>query len=245
MKTTIIVQARMTSSRLPGKVLKTVLGKSLLEIELERLMGSKLADQIVVATTKNQDDQPIVDLCNKLNVAYFRGSEDDVLSRFYFAVKEFKADQIVRITADCPVIDPRVVDNVITYYKSNYPRYDFVANCIERTYPRGMDTEIFSCAALEKAFFEATKQPDREHVTPFIRTNSKYFKLANIRYYKDFSSHRWTVDTKEDFELLKLIIENLYPKNSLFSLEDCLELLEKHPEWQNINAHIEQKKYGE
>ncbi len=241
MKTAIIIQARMTSTRLPGKVLMEVLNKPLLEIQMERLMKSKHADQIIVATTTNEDDQPIIKLCNKLGIECFRGSENDVLARYYLAAKKFMVDVIVRITSDCPLIDPVVVDKVIDYYKTNYPRYDYVSNCLERTYPRGMDTEVISYVALEKAFIEASALTDREHVTTFIRMNPRYFRLANIRYQRDYSCHRWTVDTKEDFELIKLIIETIFPRTRLFTLEDCIKLIELHPEWSKINMHIKQK----
>lgn len=235
----------MTSTRLPGKVLKRVLEKTLLEILLERLRSSEQADQIIVATTTNVIDNSIVTLCREMKIPFFRGSEDDVLSRYYFAAKEFESDPVIRITSDCPIIDPKVVDQVIAYYKINYPKYDYVANCLRRTYPRGMDTEIFSFHALENAFLEATAQPDREHVTPYIKRNTRQFRHANIRYHKDYSAHRWTVDTIEDFELIKLIVEGLYPITPIFSLEDCLALLNEHPEWSKINKDVRQKKYGE
>jgi spore coat polysaccharide biosynthesis protein SpsF len=168
MKTVIIVQARMTSTRLPGKILKEVLGKSLLTYQLERLRRIKGAQAVVIATTTNDTDQPIVDFCVQNTVAYFRGSEDDVLSRYYGAALEHAADAVVRITSDCPLIDPEVVDQVISFYEVNYPKFDYVSNVTQRTFPRGMDTEVFSMKALREAFENATKQLDREHVTPFI-----------------------------------------------------------------------------
>ena len=241
MKTVIIVQARMTSTRLPGKVMKRVLGKPLLEYQLERLQRVKLADEIVIATTTNQTDEPIVELCNSLSVACFRGSEDDVLSRYYGAATAHKADLVVRVTSDCPLIDPQVIDTVIDYYLQNQSHYDYVSNSLERTYPRGMDTEVFAFSTLQQAFWEATAQPDREHVTPFIHRQPARYRLGHVIYSEDCSHHRWTVDTPEDFELIQKIIEAIYPRKPNFTLEDCLSLLKKHPEWYIINSHVSQK----
>lgn len=245
MKTVIIVQARMTSTRLPGKVLKTVLDKPLLEYQIERLRRVKLADEIVIATTTNRTDQPIVDLCERLSMPYFRGSEEDVLARYYGAAQEYEADVVVRVTSDCPIIDPEVIDKVIKYYLDRQDEYDYVSNSLERTYPRGMDAETFSFTVLNEAFLEAVIQSDREHVTPFIHRQPQRYRLANVAYGKNQSRHRWTVDTEEDFELINNIITALYPISRFFSLEECLELLEKHPEWELLNAHVEQKVYGQ
>ena len=245
MKTVIIVQARMTSTRLPGKVLKQVLGKPLLEYQIERLQRVKLANEIVIATTTNETDEPIVELCNRLAVAYFRGSEDDVLSRYYGAATAHKADLVVRVTSDCPLIDPQVIDTVIDYCLQNQSHYDYVSNSLERTYPRGMDTEVFSFSTLQQAFGEATAQPDREHVTPFIYRQPARYRLGHVIYSEDCSHHRWTVDTPEDFELIQKIIEAVYPNQPNFTLEDCLRLLQEQPAWYLINSHIEQKQYGE
>jgi spore coat polysaccharide biosynthesis protein SpsF len=245
MKVVIINQARMTSTRLPAKVMKLVLGKPLLEYQIERLKRVKLAEQIVVATTINDTDQPIVDLCDRLSIPYYRGSEDDVLARYHGAAIAHQADIVVRVTSDCPIIDPHVIDQAIQFYIDAYPNYDYVSNCSIRTYPRGMDTEVFSFSALDKAFHQATAQPDREHVTTFISRQSNRCKLGQVNYFENYSNHRWTVDTPEDFELIRRIIETLYFLKPEFSLEDCLELLSQNPEWQIINNHVEQKQYGE
>jgi spore coat polysaccharide biosynthesis protein SpsF len=245
MKVVIINQARMTSTRLPAKVMKQVLGKPLLEYQIERLKRVKLADQIVVATTINDTDQPIVDLCDRLSITSYRGSEDDVLARYHGAAIAYQADVVVRVTSDCPIIDPQVIDQVIQFYIESYPKYDYVSNALGRTYPRGMDTEVFAFADLDEAFHRATAQPDREHVTPFIYRHPDRCNLGKINYFENHSNHRWTVDTIEDFELIKIIIETLYPVKPEFTLEDCLELLSHNPEWMTINQHIEQKQYGE
>lgn len=241
MKTVIIIQARMTSTRLPGKILKEVLHKTLLEYQLERLQRVELAHQIVVATTINDNDEPIVKLCRRLGISCFRGSEDDVLSRYYYAAREYEADVVVRITSDCPLIDPQLVDQVIRHYIDNSDHYDYVANILERTYPRGMDTEVFPFRILEEAQLNAVEASEREHVTPYMREAGRY-RLGNVCYDVDQSRHRWTVDQAEDFELIKLILESFYPVNPHFTMGDVLNLLNEHPDWVKINAGVEQKK---
>ncbi len=231
----------MTSTRLPGKVLKPVLGKPLLEYQLERLKRVQEADNLVVATTENETDDPVIALCQSLAVQTIRGSEHDVLGRYFQAAEKSNAHAIVRITADCPLIDPQVVDSVIACYREDAGQFDYVANVLERTYPRGMDTEVFSFAALETAFKNAMEPADREHVTRYFYQNPNQFRMKNIPYYKDTSQHRWTVDTIEDFQLVEKIFSELYPKNPEFTLEETLSLLEKHPDWAEINCHIEQK----
>lgn len=238
-----IVQARMGSSRLPGKVVKEVLGKPLLEIQIERLKRSAYISQIIVATTDRESEQPIIEICNRLSVPVFRGSENDVLSRYYGAAKETEADHIIRLTSDCPVIDPVVIDRVIDYYLSHH--YDYVSNSITRTYPRGMDTEVFSFKVLEEAESKALLDFEREHVTPYIYQDPTKYKVGQVCNHSNESRHRWTVDTVEDFLLIKLMIETLYPSNQQFNLEDMLELFKKNPDWAKINENVEQKKLGE
>ena len=241
MKTVIIVQARMTSTRLPGKVLKTVLDKPLLEYQIERLRRVNLADEIVVATTTNATDQPIIELCQRLKIPVYRGSEQDVLARYQGAAGAYRADVVVRVTSDCPVIDPHVIDQVISFYVDNWPKYDYVSNRLEPSYPRGMDTEVFSFNVLNEAYLEAQGEPEREHVTPFIYWHPERYKLGNVAYRTDESYHRWTVDTPEDFELIRRILETLYPDNTNFTLADILKLLKQNFEWMKINAHVKQK----
>ncbi|WP_035100642.1 cytidylyltransferase domain-containing protein [Aneurinibacillus terranovensis] len=236
-----IIQARMTSTRLPGKVLKTVLGKPLLQYQLERLMKSSMLDDIVVATTINTTDQPIVDLCKRLNVKYFKGSEKHVLSRYYEAAQMFQAEIVVRLTSDCPLIDPQVVDDVVNAFLQGAERYDYVSNTLTRTYPRGLDVEVFSMAALSEAYKMASSPVEIEHVTPYIYLPPTHFRLGNIAYKEDKSFYRWTVDTPEDFELIKNIIEYLYPIHSDFTMQDVFQLLKQHPEWLLINGHVLQK----
>lgn len=241
MKTVIISQARMTSTRLPGKILKEVLGKSLLEYQIERLRRVKLADELIIATTVNNTDQAIVELCEKLGVKYYRGSEEDVLSRYYEAAQQYRADVVVRVTSDCPLIDPAVVDYIIEYYLANQNEYDYVSNTLLRTYPRGMDTEVFPFRVLEEAHNKADKPAEREHVTPFLYDPAHAYKVAQITYNEDQSWYRWTVDTVEDFTLISKMLELLYPQNKHFSLEDGLDLVNRYPELKEINKDIQQK----
>lgn len=242
MKTVIISQARMTSTRLPGKVLKQVLNKPLLEYHLDRLQRSRLADDVIIATTINESDEPIVDLCKRLGVGIYRGSEHDVLARYFEAASEYKADTIVRVTSDCPLIDSKVVDEVIAAYVNN--NVDYVSNTLERTYPRGMDTEVFSFSALKSAYLEAGTVSEREHVTPFIYRNSERFCIKNYSNKTDESKYRLTVDTLEDFTLISTVLESLYPQKAEFTLADILKLLNDNPYMAMINARVEQKQYG-
>jgi spore coat polysaccharide biosynthesis protein SpsF len=242
MKTVIIVQARMTSTRLPGKVLKTVLNKPLLEYQMERLRRISMVDEIVIATTTNDTDQPIVDLCNRLSVSYFRGSEEDVLARYHGAAEKYNADIVVRVTADCPVIDPVVCEDVIAYFIKNQNQYDYVR--LEQ-FPRGLDAEVFSFKVLDECFREAIDKPDREHVTPFIYRHPERYRLKHMTCNEDYSHHRWTVDTPEDFKLIKRIIEELYPIKKLFNYVDILDVLAKNLDWYYINDEVRQKKYGD
>jgi spore coat polysaccharide biosynthesis protein SpsF len=241
----IVVQARMGSTRLCGKTLKQVLGKPLLEYQFERLKRVSAVDNIVVATTTGADDEKIIELCGKNRTNWYRGPVEDVLARYYGAALAYEASVVVRVTSDCPLIDPGVVDLVVKTYRNNEDSFDYVSNTLKRTYPRGLDCEVFSFEALAQAHSHATELADREHVTPYIYHHPERYRSHNVAYFEDRSSHRWTVDTAEDFELIKRIIERLYPANPDFTFQDCLELIERNPEWSRINRHIRQKVYGE
>ena len=241
MKTSIIVQARMTSTRLPGKVLLEVSNKPLLAYVIERLRMVPLADNLIIATTTNASDDGIVELCEKMGCMYFRGSEDNVLERYHGSALSLESDVIVRITSDCPLIDPMVVNEVIDHFLTNRAEFDYVSNTLTRTYPRGLDCEVFSRKVLQEAHDEATEQSEREHVTPFIYTRPNRFRLGTVTLPQDYSHHRWTVDTPADFELIRIMLEELYGRKPDFGLKDCLDLLVEHPEWEKINSHIEQK----
>ncbi|WP_196008126.1 cytidylyltransferase domain-containing protein [Clostridium tyrobutyricum] len=238
-----IVQARIGSTRLPAKVLKKICGKTVLEHDIDRLKRVKNIDNIVIATTTLERDNIIIEEAKRLNVSYFRGSEEDVLSRYYYAAIENKADVIVRVTSDCPLIDSEVTEKIIQYYLDNNTKYDYVSNTIDRTYPRGLDTEVFSFKALEKAFNEAESLRDKEHVTPYIWDNPRIFRLAQYKNKVKYSHLRWTLDTKEDFQLISGIYDKLYSKKeNKFNMNDILNLYKKYPELLKINENIKQKK---
>ena len=241
MKIGAIIQARMGSTRLSGKVMKTLCGKTVLNHVIERVKQSTLLDEIIIATTSHDRDDVIEEEAIKNGVKVFRGSEDDVLSRYYFAAKESDLDVVVRMTSDCPLIDPTIIDEIIYFFQNN--DYDIVSNAgsnpSNRTYPRGLDVEIFHFRELENAFKNAAEKYQREHVTPFLYEGSR-----NIFYYKhdiDYSIYRWTLDTDEDYKLISEIYKHLYKGQHDFNLKEILELFDKIPELYDINAHIEQK----
>lgn len=245
MKVAAIIQARMGSTRLPGKVLKKVLGKPLLEYQIERVLRAKSIDEVIIATTTNRRDNPIIQLCQQLSIPFYRGSEQNVLSRYYETAKQFNADKVVRLTSDCPIIDPEIIDRVVLYFLKNQHKYDFVANTLKRTYPRGMDTEVLSYEVLKKIHEQAIEKLYREHVTSYLYSHPDEFSLFNIEHERDESKYRLTVDTPEDFDLIEKIITTLYPMNKTFTLNDVIRLLEEKPVWATINSNIEQKKSGD
>ncbi|MBB1073510.1 glycosyltransferase family protein [Rhodoferax sp. 4810] len=240
-KIVVITQARMASTRLPGKVMMSILNKPLLMYQIERLKHISNVHAVVVATTTSSLDDVIEDFCHQQNVAVFRGDELDVLKRYYEAAKQFNADIVVRVTSDCPLIDPKISEQVINFYLDSQGKVDYVSNTIERTYPRGLDTEVFSFALLELAYEEATKAYEREHVTPFFYCQPERFRISQIKNAVDLSQYRWTVDTAEDFELVKRVLEKIYPVHSQFAMEDIVRILDQNPEWSNVNSHIMQK----
>lgn len=245
MKTIAIIQARTGSTRLPGKVLKLLAGKTVLSHVIERVKQSKQIDEIVIATTNLDSDEEIVKEAKLNNVGCFRGSEEDVLSRYYNSGLEFSGDIVVRITSDCPLIDPNVIDEIVEFYKEN--SYDIVSNASadpnQRTYPRGLDTEVFSFKSLENAFKNAREKYQREHVTPYIyeQSSKKYY----YKNYKDYSKYRWTLDTVEDLEFIEQVYSYLYKDRHDFYMEEIIKLMEKHNELENINKAVEQKKLNE
>lgn len=233
MSTAIVVQARMGSTRLPGKVLKDIAGRPMLSYQMERLRRVKRAERIVVATTDQPADDAVERFCQKEKIACVRGSEHDVLARYHLAIERFPADVVVRITADCPLIDPAIVDEAIAAYEP-----DYVSNMLEQTYPYGMAVEVFSAQALREAHREAKDPAEREHVTPFIYRRPERYRLKSLTMAPNLSHHRWTVDTPEDFELVSRLLKTLKPN---FRLQDVLAVLNDHPDWCALNAHVEQK----
>jgi spore coat polysaccharide biosynthesis protein SpsF len=241
LKVVIIVQARTGSTRLPGKILKKVEGRPLLSYQIERLRKVENANELVIATTTKSNDDEIVSLCDSMKCSYFRGSEHNVLSRYYNAAIKFKADCIVRINSDCPLIDYSVVEEIIEYYINNFPNYDYVSNILEKSYPIGMHTEIFSFDALNIANKKSFDKDEREHVTPYIYRNKDIFKLKSIKMFKDLSDYRLTVDYPEDFEVIKKIISDIYPKKKYFNMHDIVSYLDDNIELKDINSNIEKK----
>ena len=227
----------MGSTRFPGKILKKVMGRPLLQYQIERLKKVKNVTDVIIATTTNQRDNPIKELCEELHCSYFRGSESDVLLRYYEAAIKFDADYIVRVNSDCPVIDPSVIEEIVEYY-SNHNELDYVSNILEKSYPVGLHTEVFSMEALRKANNDANTAIEREHVTPYIYRNPDIFKIFSYSIKNDLSKYRWTVDYPEDFELIRIIITELYPKKADFNMFDIIKLMSLDPNLININSRF-------
>jgi len=245
LKVAAIVQARFGSTRLPGKILKEISHKPMLWHIVNRLSYSKLINKIIIATTTLPEDDQVQEFCEMNNFLFYRGSSDDVLSRYYTAADINKADIVVRITSDCPVIDPVIIDRMLEKFFAENHNLDYLSNVLPRTFPRGLDTEIFSFNALAKAHHKATQRYEREHVTPYIYNHPEKFTIKNFTNEKDYSFHRWTVDTQEDLLLIENIYNALYNKNELFLFEDIIELFKEHPDLININQNVQQKKLGE
>ena len=203
-----IIQARMGSSRLPGKVMMNIDEKNtLLHYVVQQLKFSKLAKNIIIATTTSEKDDSIVDFATKMNLKHFRGEVDNVLDRYYQCAKNFSISTIVRISADDPLIDPTIVDRVVEKFYSS--SYDYVSNTNPRTFPQGNEIEVFSFETLEFAWKNAKKISEKEHVTPYIYNNKEKFRMANVEHSKNLSSLRWTVDTQSDLDFVRLIIHHI------------------------------------
>jgi spore coat polysaccharide biosynthesis protein SpsF len=231
-----ILQARMSSSRLPGKVLKPILGHPMLALQLERIRRSASLDKLVVATSTMPEDDGISRLCAERGIDVFRGSLEDVLDRCYQAAVAYGADHVVRLTGDCPLADPDVIDRVVgRHLKAGL---DYTANVFPPTWPDGLDVEVVRFQCLEEAWREARLPSEREHVTYFLETRPTRFRFGNVAQDDDLSPLRWTVDNPEDFEFIRRIYTALYPTNSAFSTADVLALLEKEPQLSQINANI-------
>jgi len=247
-----IIQARLSSSRLPGKVLLDIAGKPMLTRVVERANLAKSINSTVVATTTDSSDDAIVELCELEGYHWYRGSQFDVLDRYYQAAREFQAQMIVRITADCPVIDPIVIDKtvyaLVDYMHTNPDRAQpgFSANRLPppwgRTYPVGLDTEVCTFAGLELVWKEARLPHQREHVMPFFYENPGRFNIIHVNHERDFGYLRWTVDTPEDLELIRQIYSR-FPGRVDFSWLGILDLIEREPKLLNINAQVQPKDY--
>jgi spore coat polysaccharide biosynthesis protein SpsF len=234
------VQARMSSSRLPGKVMLPLLGKSLLYRMIERLQMIRHKALVVIATSEDANDDIIEQEANALGVPCYRGSLNNLLDRHYQAAKKYNADIVLKIPSDCPLIDPRIIDEVLDYYFDHAGEFDYVSNLHPATFADGNDVEIMTMACLEKTWREATKTLELEHTTPYIWENPEKFRIGNVSWGtgKDNSmSHRFTIDYEADYLFIKQVYEELYPANPNFSCDDILNLLDKQPEIYQINAH--------
>jgi spore coat polysaccharide biosynthesis protein SpsF len=235
-----ISQARMGSTRLPGKVMLPILGRPMLAWHLSRLSRSKQVDLLVVATTLDPRDDGIVELCQSMGVASFRGSESDVLGRYAATAAAFNAATVVRVTSDCPLIDPQLVDEVIASYGAKRPQIDYAA-LAPQDFPRGLDTEVFGRQALIEADLDAIDPPEREHVTPYIYRRPNHFRCVRLSGAQRFGAYRWCVDEPADYQLICRMIEALVPTSPDFSWSDCLAVMAEHPEWSEINRTVRQR----
>ncbi len=232
-----IVQARMDSGRLPGKVLMDLEGQPLLYHIVMRLKQCPLLDTIIIATSEEPSDEPIVSFCQKHNFSYFAGSKDNVLDRYYQAAKKFQLDIIVRITGDCPLIDPEVADRTIRYYLNHQDKFDYVSNARPPTYPDGLDTEVFPFETLKTLWGKATKKYQQEHVTALIGED-KSFRVGNVENRQDISHFRWIVDYRQDLEFVREIYRRLYTPGKVFCMDKIAQVLEKEPQLQEINREF-------
>ncbi|MDA9148570.1 glycosyltransferase family protein [Alphaproteobacteria bacterium] len=236
MKIVAIIQARMGSSRRPGKIMANIIGKPMLDHLIMRVMAAEKLDEVVVATTSNVYDDILLSWGENRDIKVFRGDEDDVLSRFYHCSVKFKADVIVRITADDPLKDPEVINHAITLFKNN-PTIDYVSNTITPTFPEGIDVEVFSFDALCKAHSLAIKKSDREHVTPYIWRNSDQFNILNFSANTDMSNTRLTVDYEEDLAVVTAIIDH-FQDQPLVGYQEIVNFLNNSPNLATINSSI-------
>lgn len=237
-KVVAIVQARMGSTRLPGKVLKDLAGETVLARVVQRVRRASLIDEVLIATTNELADDAIVEECERCSVAVFRGDENDVLDRYYRAGLACHAGVIVRITSDCPLIDPGITDKTIAAFLDSRP--DFASNALIRTYPRGLDTEVMTVEALERAWRGATEPYQRAHVTPYIYQNPDVFKILPVTGDADYSGHRWTLDTPEDLAFIRAIYARVEDRSN-FGWREVLRILEREPELVEMNRMVLQK----
>lgn len=238
MRTIAIIQARMGSRRLPGKVLADLAGFSMLGRVVRRTRRARYLDDVVVATGDHPTDQPIVDECNRLDVACFRGNPLDVLDRYYQAARQFEAEAVVRITSDCPLIEPEIVERVLERFYSLEP--DYGSNIIHRTYPRGLDTEAMSFEALKTAWREAQQDYERTHVTAHIYGHPERFRLCSVVNPVDFSIYRWTVDEADDLSLIRQVYQS-FGGDDDFSWREALALFCAEPRLGQTNGHVRHK----
>jgi len=237
MKVLGIIQARLASTRLPEKIFLKLEGKKVIEHVINRVQAAQLVDDILVATTSKKIDIKVVNLCSSIGIKCFSGSEEDVLDRYYQSAKSFKPEHIVRVTADCPLIDPEIIDNVIDLHLRK--KADYTSNVIRGRFPDGEDVEVFTFNTLYRAWHDARLFSEREHVTPYMKKNSDIFKIGSLDCNRDLSGKRWTLDNPEDYEFIKIIYKHLYPENHLFGMKEIIEFINNNPDIENINKWIE------
>jgi spore coat polysaccharide biosynthesis protein SpsF len=239
MKVGILVQVRMSSTRLPGKALLPLAGAPVLERLIERLKKVGGAE-LIIATSTDASDNPIEELCKKTSSSVYRGDLQDVLGRFVGAAKQFNLDAVIRVTGDCPLLDPEIISSMIKEFKSG--SYDYYCNIRPRTYPRGLDTEIFPVSFLNCAYAERIPEDVPEYIViPYLNRNLQKLQIGNFADQENHSDLRWTLDEKADYDLISKIYEKLYPVKKIFNYRDVLNLLQKNPELKTINASIRQK----
>ena len=241
-----ILQARMSSTRLPGKVLKPLAGAPALQRQVERVARAERIDRLIVATSDRPEDDDIADICEGLGVSCYRGDLDNVLDRFYRAAQTLAPQHVVRLTGDCPLADWRLIDRLIETHLSG--GYDYASTVMPRCYPKGLDAEIMTLAALETAWREAADPYQREHVTPLLyqSQNRSRFRLGSVSQAEDLSPLRWTLDRPEDYEMIAAVYQALYPRDPAFGTADILDYLLAHPEVRTLNADDEAlAKYAE
>jgi len=242
---TAIIQARMGSTRLPGKIMMSVRNKPLLHYVINQVLQSKKIDKLIIATTNLPQDDEIVKFVDLYGIEVFRGSEEDVLDRYFHYAKKFKLDTIIRITSDCPLIDPEIIDKCVEKFEKK--NLDYLSNVNKKIdddwiydpcgFPSGFAVEVFTFNALENAWKNAKKLSDREHVTQYILDNPKKFKIDGLENQENFSDLRLTLDHQEDFNLIKLVIEN-FPAGEIYNLEKIISFFEDNPHLKLINSHI-------
>ncbi len=242
MKTVAIIQARMTSTRLPGKILADLAGAPMLERQLARVRRASTLDEVMIATTTNATDDPVVALCERLGVPSSRGSEEDVLSRYTGAAAASHADVVVRLTADCPLLDGEVVDRVVRTLHDQGT--DYASNTVVRTYPRGLDVEALTRDALDRCARSAESKPSREHVTWFIHTERPdLFTRSSITSDSNGADLRWTVDTPDDLAMVRAVYEGLGLADHHAAYPEILAWVRAHPQVALMNAAVEQKSH--
>ena len=230
------IQARTGARRLADKVLLDLKGKTVLEHVISRVQAAHCVEEVVVLTTVRGEDLRIVELVSRLGVRVLCGSQDDVLDRYYQAARLLNAAHVMRITADCPVIDSSIIDQAADGYFES--KADYCSNALTQTFPDGMDVEVFSFGALKKAWQNARLSSEREHVTPYIRNHKRMFKVVSLENPNRLGHHRWTLDEKKDYIFIKKLYDGLYSSNPLFGMNDILKFLERNPQLAGINASI-------